>query len=107
MRYRMLVTDLDGTLLCRKSKVSARNLEAIRRLQDAGVEVVPATGRSLPECSSVLDTINHEGHAITAGGSLVHDARDGSVVIRRTLPAEVVRGVARILAEHGHLAHLL
>jgi len=103
----MLVTDLDGTLLCRKSKVSARNLEAIRRLQDAGIEVVPATGRSLPECSGVLDTINHEGHAITAGGSLVHDARDGSVVIRRTLPPEVVRGVARILAEHGHLAHLL
>lgn len=107
MRYRLLVTDLDGTLLCRRSKVSARNLEAIRRLQDAGIEVVPATGRSLPECAGVLDTINHEGHAITAGGSLIHDARDGSVVIRRTMAPEVVRGIAGILAEHGHLAHLL
>jgi HAD superfamily hydrolase (TIGR01484 family) len=106
-RVKLLVTDLDGTLLDRKGQVSARNLEAIRRLQDAGVEVVPATGRSLPECGYVLDHINHTGHAITAGGALVHDARDGSVVIRRTLPAAVVRGVARVLAEHGHLAHLL
>jgi HAD superfamily hydrolase (TIGR01484 family) len=101
------VTDLDGTLLDRGGKVSERNLEAIRRLQDAGIEVIPATGRSLPECNHVLDHINHSGHAITAGGALVHDARDGSVVIRRTLAPGVVRGVARILAEHGHLAHLL
>jgi HAD superfamily hydrolase (TIGR01484 family) len=103
----MLVTDLDGTLLGRNGRVSTRNLEAIRRLQDSGVEVVPATGRSLPECSHVLDHINHSGHAITAGGALIHDARDGSVVIRRALDQRVVRGVAKILAEHGHLAHLL
>lgn len=107
VRYRLLITDLDGTLLDRKGQVSARNLEAIRRLQDAGVEVVPATGRSLPECGHVLDFINHEGHAITAGGALVHDARDGSVVIRRALDAEYVRGIAKVLEKHGHLAHLL
>ena len=107
MRIRLLVTDLDGTLLDRKGRVSARNLEAIRRLQESGVEVVPATGRSLRECDHVLDHINHEGHAITAGGALVHDARDGSVVLRRPLPPEIVRGVAAVLAEHGHLAHLL
>lgn len=107
MRYRLLITDLDGTLLDRKGQVSARNLEAIRRLQYAGVEVVPATGRSLPECDHVLDHINHEGHAITAGGALVHDARDGSVVIRRTLDPELVRGIAKVLERHGHLAHLL
>jgi hydroxymethylpyrimidine pyrophosphatase-like HAD family hydrolase len=99
----MLVTDLDGTLLDRAGRVSARNLEAIRRLQDQGVEVVPATGRSLPECGHVLDHINHEGHAITAGGALVHDARDGSVVIRRTLAPEIVRGIAGLLGDHGHL----
>ena len=107
VRYRMLVTDLDGTLLDRRGAVSERNLAAIRRLQESGVEVVPATGRSLRECGHVLDFINHEGHAITAGGALVHDARDGSVVLRRTLDHAIVRGVAGIIAEAGHLAHLL
>ena len=34
VRIKLLVTDLDGTLLDRKGRVSARNLEAIRRLQD-------------------------------------------------------------------------
>lgn len=107
VRYRLLVTDLDGTLLDRRGAVSAENLAAIRRLQDSGVEVVPATGRSLRECGHVLDFINHEGHAITAGGALVHDARDGTVVLRHALEHPIVRGVTRIIADEGHLAHLL
>jgi len=108
VRYRLLVTDLDGTLLDRRGQVSEQNLLAIRRLQDAGVEVIPATGRALRECDHVLDHINHEGHAIMAGGALVHDARDGRVVIRRGLPADLVRATSRILAEHDLLAqHLL
>jgi hydroxymethylpyrimidine pyrophosphatase-like HAD family hydrolase len=107
VRYRILVTDLDGTLLDRRGQVSPANLAAIRRLQDRGVEVIPATGRSLPECAHVLDAIGHRGHAITAGGSLVHDAADGSVVLRRTLSPALVEGLAGILADHGHLAHLL
>ena len=59
MRYRLLITDLDGTLLDRQGRVSARNLDAIRRLQDSGVEVIPATGRALRECGHVLDFIRH------------------------------------------------
>ncbi len=107
MRYKLLVTDLDGTLLDGRGRVSAANLAAIRRLQESGVEVIPATGRAFRECGHVLDFINHTGHAITAGGSLVHDARDGSVVIRRALAAEHVRTIATILGEHDHLAQLL
>lgn len=107
MRYRLVITDLDGTLLDRRGNVSERNLSAIRRLQDSGVEVIPATGRALRECGHVLDVINHVGHAITAGGALVHDARDGAVVLRRGLPEAAVRHVAGTLADHGHLAQLL
>jgi len=107
MRYRLLVTDLDGTLLDRKGRVGERNLAAIRRLQDSGVEVIPATGRALRECDHVLDFINHAGHAITAGGALVHDARDGSVVLRRGPSAGTVLHVARVLAEYEHLVQML
>ncbi len=107
MRYRLVITDLDGTLLDRRGQVSRANLEAIRRLQDAGVEVIPATGRALREAGHVLDFINHVGHAIMAGGALVHDASDGRVIIRRGLSEELVRGTSAILAEYGLLAQHL
>jgi hypothetical protein len=107
VRYRLVITDLDGTLLNRRGQVSEANLLAIRRLQDAGVEVIPATGRALREADHVLDFINHVGHAIMAGGALVHDASDGRVIIRRGLPEDLVRGTSAILAEYGILSQHL
>lgn len=103
----MLVTDLDGTLLDRKGRVSQRNREAIQRLQESGVEVVPATGRALREFGHILDDINHSGHAIAAGGALIHDARDGSVMLRRDLGEARMRAITRIVCEHDQLAQLL
>ncbi len=116
MRYRLLITDLDGTLLDKRGRVSDANRLAIRRLQAAGIEVIPATGRALRECGHALETLfplleegapNRTSHAITAGGALVHETADGRVFLRHTLDEATVRAAAGILGEHGHLAHLL
>ncbi|WP_345945086.1 HAD hydrolase family protein [Granulicella sp. dw_53] len=42
---RMIAVDMDGTLLGSDGKVSARNLAAMKAAEQAGVEVVVATGR--------------------------------------------------------------
>lgn len=44
--YRMVVTDLDGTLLNSKKQVSDGNAQAIMKLKDHDVAFVMATGRS-------------------------------------------------------------
>ena len=44
--YRMVVTDLDGTLLNSKKQVSDGNAKAIMKLSNHDVEFVMATGRS-------------------------------------------------------------
>jgi Cof subfamily protein (haloacid dehalogenase superfamily) len=41
----MVATDLDGTLLSPEGIVSGRTAEAVRRAREAGIHVVPATGR--------------------------------------------------------------
>jgi hydroxymethylpyrimidine pyrophosphatase-like HAD family hydrolase len=42
---RMIAVDMDGTLLGSDGKVSARNLAALKAAEQAGIEVVVATGR--------------------------------------------------------------
>lgn len=43
--YRMVVTDLDGTLLNNKKQVSEANVKAIQNLKDQNITFVMATGR--------------------------------------------------------------
>ena len=44
--YRMVVTDLDGTLLNSQKQVSDANPKAIYKLKDQNIPFVMATGRS-------------------------------------------------------------
>lgn len=99
--------DLDGTLLQREGGVSLGNVQALRRAQDEGFEIVLATGRSWKESRRAIEAIGHQGLLIGAGGSAVNRAADGVTIHRATLDAEVVADCARLLIEHEHRAMLL
>jgi soluble P-type ATPase len=45
LKYKMLVSDMDYTLLNKEKQVSERNREAIRKAIEKGVHMVVATGR--------------------------------------------------------------
>ena len=55
MRYKMICVDLDGTLLDSHGRVSEANLRSLHDAVDAGVRVVPCTGRAWCESRHVLD----------------------------------------------------
>lgn len=76
-----IATDLDGTLLSSKNKVSAENLAAMRRLNSAGIKIILLTGRTfyeipeiLRECGSIDYMIYSNGAAATDGKSTVFDS---------------------------------
>ena len=47
MKYDVLALDMDGTTLSSDVTLSEENLEAIKKAIDAGITVLPATGRAL------------------------------------------------------------
>mgnify|MGYP002511853627 CR=1 FL=1 len=57
MRYKMVVSDLDETLLGSDRKVAARNAEAIKKARELGVKFVPATGRGYTSIRGTLEEI--------------------------------------------------
>ncbi len=107
MRCRILVTDLDGTLLDRRGEVSQKNRDAIDRARQAGIEVVFATGRSWVECRAVAQATLGAGMTITAGGAAMHEVRSGDCVDRIVISSDLVAHCTQSLVHHGHLAHLL
>ena len=94
----VLVIDLDGTLLCKQGEVSDQNLHALDEVRDCGVEIVVATGRCFAECKHIVDTINHNGVCITAGGSQLTDCKGNSIatnVVDQSIAEEVTLQVLR------------
>lgn len=107
MDSRLLVVDLDGTLLDSRGRVSPGNRSALDRARDAGLEIVVATGRSWIESRHVLDAIGPTDLFIGAGGATLHHSADGRLLRRRTVERDLVEAIAASVVAHGHLAHLL
>lgn len=74
---RLLVTDLDGTLLDPDGNVHAVDREAIEALRRQGVYVALCTGRLFSGTRHVAETLDLDGPVACVDGSHIADARSG------------------------------
>jgi Cof subfamily protein (haloacid dehalogenase superfamily) len=73
MDYKLLVVDVDGTLLGRGRNISVENKGALDRARRSGVRVALSTGRAVKACTSVLEQLALDGYHIFFDGALVSD----------------------------------
>lgn len=73
MDYKIIASDLDGTLLNRDGVVSPENWEAIRQLHEMGIYVVPASGRAYTAMPAELRESPYIRFYITSDGTTVYD----------------------------------
>jgi 5-amino-6-(5-phospho-D-ribitylamino)uracil phosphatase len=71
--YKLLVVDIDGTLLNSRGVISTEDTEAIIRVVKAGVRVALSTGRAAMASRWVLDHLHLDGYHIFFDGALVYD----------------------------------
>jgi len=87
MRYKLLATDLDGTLLDDKSELSEKNREALAMLRDKGVYTLICSGRSpmsLMRFEDMLGIRAPDCYGIGLNGCLVYET-DTRRKLRRVL----------------------
>jgi Cof subfamily protein (haloacid dehalogenase superfamily) len=103
MRYRLIASDLDDTLLDENSKISARNREAIRRAVDSGVKFVIATGRMFKTSVNYLDDLglNSDCPIINYHGALVKKSRSKEVILHRPIENGIAISVAEEAERQG------
>ena len=74
---KLFAFDIDGTLLDNKSKVPDSSIEALKRLDDAGIKVVLASGRVFSSVKYNQNLLNIKGPIVATNGSLISlDGRD-------------------------------
>jgi Cof subfamily protein (haloacid dehalogenase superfamily) len=102
--YRLIATDLDGTLLRSDDTVSRRTREALAAATAAGAEHIVVTGRGVPWTRDVLDDLGYRGIAVCSQGGQVYDAGAGRLLTSVTLDRRIAElALAKIEAETGPL----
>ena len=92
---KLVALDLDGTLF--DSRISKRNLTAIRSITDKGIHVVISTGR--PFEGIPFDQIKGTGinYAITANGSGIYEISTGKCLYENAMDEELVTPILNFL----------
>jgi Cof subfamily protein (haloacid dehalogenase superfamily) len=99
MRYRLLVTDIDGTLVTSAREITPAILQAVRAAQHLGVRVCLATGRMWPSGEPYFRRLGADPPAILYNGGLVYDFPTGTVLRRIPLAYAHARAVLELLRE--------
>ncbi len=71
MNYKLLVLDVDGTLVDAQGRVNKCDVEAINQAVRKGARVALSTGRVTLACKNLLKELNLDGYHIFFDGALV------------------------------------
>ena len=99
--YRMVVTDLDGTLLNRKKQVSDGNAKAIMKLSNHDVEIVMATGRSDVMTKAYTKRLKNTNIVIGCDGAAIRNIRTGETLYENYLSSETCHKAFKICEKYG------
>ncbi|NJB82353.1 Cof-type HAD-IIB family hydrolase [Wenyingzhuangia aestuarii] len=88
MKYKMIVLDMDDTLLTDDHTISDRNRKAIKAAQEKGVYVVLASGRPTAAMTSYakeLELDKYNSYIISFNGSQIIDMSTDNCIFEQTL----------------------
>jgi len=79
MKYKLVVTDMDGTFLNSKNEISVANLKVVEALKSKGIIFVIATGRIDYMIKTYLRQIRNSNPIIGCNGALVRNLQTGEI----------------------------
>lgn len=97
---KLIVIDIDGTLLNQQQKITPRTLHAIQAAREAGIIVTLATARRYEGAHPFAEELQLEYPVILYDGAELVDPIRKKVVLTQTLPAEVGQQAVDLLTGH-------
>lgn len=102
---KLVVSDMDGTLINHQSGISPANLKAIHQLQVKGIEFAIASGRDYQGVHSILDQYDIKCSAILGNGAQYCD-ESGNILMNCYLDKKVCLDIISIF-ETAHIPYMI
>jgi Cof subfamily protein (haloacid dehalogenase superfamily) len=90
MKYKMLVIDMDDTLLTDDHKISEENKEMLLKAQEKGVYVILASGRPTPAMTAYAKELQMDSYMISYNGAVITDLKEDRILFEQTLTQEQI-----------------
>ena len=97
---KMIVTDLDGTLLNDKGIVSRYTRKQLKKYKDEGLIIVIATGRIYSMAIDALKSIKYVDYIITDNGACVFDIKTKKYIYFNFISRDIVKDIFDMFNNH-------
>jgi len=101
MQYKMLVLDMDDTLLTDDHTISEENKVMLAKAKDLGVYVVLASGRPTPAMTAYAKELQlDDSYMISYNGAVITDLSNDEIIFEQTLTQEQIHALYDYSLEH-------
>jgi Cof subfamily protein (haloacid dehalogenase superfamily) len=97
---RLVLADVDGTLVTSDKLLTARTIDSISRLREAHILFSITSGRPPQGLKMIIDTLHLSEPIAAFNGGVVIDAKY-NVLASHRLPKDLAAEVIRLIGEHG------
>ncbi len=104
MKYKLLVLDVDGTLLNEAKEITKRTLTTLRKVQQMGVRIMLASGRptyGLLPLARQLELGTYGGFVLSYNGGQIISATNGEVLFERRINPENIPYLEKKARKNG------
>lgn len=105
VKYKMLVTDMDYTLLNKDKDVSERNKKALKAAMDKGIHVIVATGRIYTSALYYARLLGISTPIIASNGAIIREEHTDNTMYQCLLPEAGIKEMIRLTREIGLYCH--
>lgn len=105
MKYKVLITDMDGTLLDEKVQITEKTKKALNLAYERGVKIIFATGRLYSSAYKYAEEFDFPIPIISSNGAVIIDG-DGEKIYENTLEGKKVVEAVKIMEKAGLYHHL-
>ncbi|PMQ01607.1 MAG: phosphatase [Dictyoglomus sp. NZ13-RE01] len=97
MRYKLIITDFDGSLVGDSLNISYQNISAINRFREMGGDITIATGRRWSSIKPFVELLNIKIPVILYNGAGIYDPTKENWIYRKFLRVEFLKEILRFL----------
>lgn len=99
--YKLIVVDLDGTLLNSRGELSAENENALKKAKNKGIKIAICSGRILPSIKNICLERGIGDYLISGNGSQIYDVQKNEIIYENCMDINMALKLVKFCEENS------